>query len=72
MFVIKPLMSHAIFLIGWLGIYINLTLVVLILTSHLLASLIMPSCVKFFIVLIMTALLVPIIFLMMAFLGVRV
>jgi len=62
---LRMLMKHAIFMIGWLGILMNSRLVVLILTSHSLASLLMPIlCVKFAIVLIMTALLVPIIFLM--------
>ena len=69
-FVLRVLMKHAIFLIGWLGIHMNLGLVVLILTSHPLASLLMPLfCVKFTLVLIMTATLIPIIFLMMALLG---
>jgi len=69
-FVLKPLMRHVIFLIGWLGIHINLRLVVLILTSHPLTSLIMPLlCVKFAFILIMTTLLVAIIFLMMVLLG---
>jgi len=48
----------------------NLRLVVLILTSQPLASVLMPLlCMKFVIVLIMTTLLIPIIFLMMALLG---
>jgi len=56
-------MNHAIFLIGWLGICINSRILVLILTSHAHASLLMPLlCVKFVIVLIMTALLIPTIF----------
>jgi len=62
--VLKVLMKHVIFLIGWLGIHMNLRLVTLILTSHPLASLLMPLlCVKFDIILIMTTLPVPIIFL---------
>ena len=64
-FVLKLLMKHAVFLISWLGIYMNLRLVVLILTYHPLASLPMPLlCVKFAIVLITAVLFVPIIFLM--------
>jgi len=63
----KLLMKHVLFLIGWLGIRMNLKLVVLILTSHPLASLLMHlPCVKFVIVLIMTAVLVLIIFLVKA------
>ena len=59
--------KHVIFLIDWLGIHMNSRLVALIFTSHLLASLLMPLlCVKFVIVLIMTALLVLIIFFMIA------
>ena len=66
---LKLLMKHALFLIGWLGIRMNLKLVVLILTSHPLASPLMYLlCVKFVIVLIMTAVLVLIIFLMKAWL----
>ena len=65
---LKVLMKHVIFLIGWLGAHMNLRLV-LILTSHPLASLLMPLlCVIFAIILIMTAVLVPIIFLMKAML----
>ena len=64
---LRVLTKHAIFLIGRLGIHVNLKLVVLILTFHPLASLLIPlPCVKFVIILIMTALPVPIIFLMMA------
>jgi len=54
--VLNVLMKHAIFLIGWLEIHMNLRLVALIVTSHLLAFLLMHLfCVKFVIVLIMTA-----------------
>jgi len=68
-FVLKTSLRHVIFLIGWLGVHMNLRLVVLILTSHALVSQIMPLlCVNFFIVLIMTTILIPIIFLMMALL----
>jgi len=65
--VLKLLMKHVISLIGWLGIRMNLKLVVMNLTFYPLASPLMHlSCVKFVIVLIMTAVLVPIIFLMKA------
>jgi len=51
----------------------NLRVIVLILTFHPLASLIMPlMCAKFVIVMIMTVILVPIIFLMMALLDLLV
>ena len=64
---LKVLMKHVISLIGWLEIRLNLKLVALIHTSHPLASLLVPLlCVLFVIVLIMTAVLVPIIFLMKA------
>jgi len=67
--VLKVLRKHVIFLIGWLGIHMNLRLIALICTSHLLASRLMPLlCVKFVIVLIAIALLVLIIFLMIALL----
>ena len=62
---VKVLMKHVIFMIGWLGIRMNSRLVVLILPSHPLPSLPMALlCAKFVIVLITTALLVLIIFLM--------
>jgi len=62
---LKISMKHGIFLIAWLGIRLNLKLVALILTSHPLASLLVPLlCVLFATVLITTAILVPIIFLM--------
>jgi len=65
--VLKVLMKHVISLIGWLRIRMNLKLVALILTFHPLASLLVPLlCVLFAIVLIMTAILVLIIFLMKA------
>jgi len=65
--VLKVLTKHVIFLIGWLGIRMNLKLVALFPTCHPLASLLMPLlCVIFAIILIMTAVLVPIIFLMKA------
>ena len=64
-FVLRMLMKHAIFLIGWLGIRMNLKLVAISPTCHPLASLTMPLlCVIFANVLIMTAVLDPIIFLM--------
>ena len=64
---LKILIKDVIFLIGWLRILMNLRLVVLILTSHPLASVIMPLlCMKFVIVLIMTVILTPVIMLMMA------
>jgi len=63
--VLKSLIRNVIFLIGWLVIHLNLRLVVLILTSHPFASLLMPLlCVQFATVLIIATLLVPIIFLM--------
>jgi len=68
-FVLKVLMKHVISLIGWLRIRMNLKLVALMFTSHLLASLLVPLlCVLFGTVLIMTILLVLIIFLMIALL----
>jgi len=64
-FVLKVSMKHVPFLIGWLGKHMNLRPVALILTCHPIASLLMPLLrVKFAIALIMTALLLPIIFLM--------
>ena len=64
---LKLLMKHVLFLIIWLGIRMNLKLVVLILTSYLLASPLMYLlCVKFVNVLIMIAVLVLIIFLVTA------
>jgi len=61
-FVLKMLMKDEIFLIGWLRILMNLRLVVLIHTSHPLASLIvLLLSVKFIIVLIMKVILVPVI-----------
>jgi len=60
--VLKMLMKHMIFLIGWLGILMNLKLVALILVPHPFASLIMPLLyAKFAIVLITPVILVPII-----------
>jgi len=67
--VLKLLVKHVIFLIGWLGIRMNLKLVVLIFTSHPLASpLVYLLCVKFIIILIITAIVILIIFLMKALL----
>jgi len=67
--VLELLMKHVIFLIGWLGVRMNLKLVVLIFTSHRVASPLMCLlCVKLVIVLIMPVVLVLIIFLMMALL----
>ena len=65
--------KHEIFFIGWLKILMNLILVVLIPTTHALASLIMPLlCVKLAIVLTITAHLIPIIFLMRVLLDLAV
>jgi len=62
--VLKMLMKHVISLIGWLRILMNVKLVVSILTSHLLASLIIPLlCVRFVIVLATIVILVLVIFL---------
>ena len=48
-FVLKFLTKHAIFLIGWLGIRMNLKLIALFPICHPLASLLMPLlCVIFF------------------------
>ena len=64
---LKALMKHVPFFIGWLGIHMNLKLAVLIFTSHSLASALMYLlCVKFVIVLIITAVVVLIMFLMKA------
>jgi len=69
-FCAKNIVESCDFFIGFLGIHMNLRLVVLILTSHPLISLIMSLLTKkFVIVLIMIAILVPIIFLMMVLLG---
>jgi len=66
---LEMLKKHGTFLIGWLRILMNLRLVVLIPTTHSLASLIWPLlCVKLAIILITKAHLVPIIFLMRLFL----
>jgi len=63
------LMKLGIFLIDWLRILMNTRLVALIHASHPLVSLIMLLlCAKFAIVLTMTVILVPIIFLMRALL----
>ena len=63
-FMLEMSKKHGIFFIGWVKILMNLILVVLILTTHSLASLIMPLlCVKLAIVLTITVHLVPIIFL---------
>jgi len=71
--VLKMLMKHVIFLIGWLGILTNLKLAILILVSHPLASLIMPLlCAKFDIVLITPVILVPFTFLMKALLDLAI
>jgi len=68
-FMLEILMKHGIFLIGWLRILINLRLVMLIPTTHSLASPIWPLFgVKLATVLIMITRLVPIIFLMRVFL----
>jgi len=65
----KTVDEACVFLIGWLGIRMNLKLVVVIFTSHPLASPLMYLlCVKFVIVLIITAVVVLIIFLMKALL----
>ena len=67
------LMKHGIFLIGWLRILMNLRLVVLIPTTHSLASPIWPLLgVKLATILIMIAHLVPFIFLMRFFLDLAV
>ena len=65
-FVLEMFMKYKICFIGWLGIFINLRLVVLIPKSRPLASLIMPLLfAKFAIVLIMTVILISVIFLLM-------
>jgi len=66
-------MKLRIFLIGWLGILMNMRLVVLVHTSDPLASLIMfLLCAKFAIVLIILVILVLIIFFMKAFLDLAI
>ena len=68
-FMLEMFKKHGIFSIGWLRILMNLRSVVLIPTTHSLASPIWPILgVKLATVLIMIARLVPIIFLMRVFL----
>jgi len=63
--VLRMLIKYVIFWIGWLEIRMNSRLVVLILTSHPLASLPLPLlCVQFATIVIKRTLLVLIIFLM--------
>ena len=67
-FMLETLIKPTIFLIGWLGVHMNLKLVILIPTCHSLASLIwLLLGVKLATVLIMIVYLVPIIFSMRVF-----
>jgi len=69
-FFLKMLTKRVIFLIGWLGILMNLKLVVPILTSHPLASLIIPHLrVRFVVVLPTIVILVLVIFMMIVLLN---